>query len=177
MPENHCFYLTPRRSIKDGDSLWYTKNPVGHNTLGNVVKTLCSKGGIEGHHTNHSLRATTATRGLEAGIPEKCLMARTGHRSVDSLHQYQRESESMKVRVCEAIQNDKSMWQTDEAAGYDRDEKVEIEKKHQNETAEKEDGVEGSECARGNDREGMKMAYEKSKCCIVVNGGNVNFQF
>jgi integrase len=48
------------------------------------VKHLCEKAGIEGHYTNHSLRVTTATRGLEKGIAEKYVMERTGHRDVRS---------------------------------------------------------------------------------------------
>ena len=63
------------------------------------MKRLCDDAGITGNKTNHSLRATTATRGLEFGIPEKLLMERTGHRSVASLHQYQRPSEEEKMFV------------------------------------------------------------------------------
>jgi integrase len=53
---------------------------VGHNVLGQTVRNLCKKAGIDGNFTNHSLRATTVTRGLEKGVPEKLIMARTGHR-------------------------------------------------------------------------------------------------
>ena len=44
--------------------VWYTSNPVGHNKLGETVWRLCKEAGIQGRFTNHSLRATTATRGL-----------------------------------------------------------------------------------------------------------------
>ena len=67
--------------------------------MGNTVKRLCDVADITGNKTNHSLRATTATRGLELGIPEKLLMERTRHRSVASLHQYQRPSEEEKMLV------------------------------------------------------------------------------
>ncbi|CAB4030167.1 Zinc finger MYM-type 3 [Paramuricea clavata] len=40
------------------------------------------------HSTNHSLRTTTVTRGLEKGAPEKLIMARTGHRDRRSLLTY-----------------------------------------------------------------------------------------
>ena len=40
-----------------------------------------------------------STRGLELGIPEKLLMERTGHRSVASLHKYQRPSEEENTMV------------------------------------------------------------------------------
>jgi integrase len=35
--------------------------------------------------TNHSLRATGATRLFEANVPEKLIQERTGHRSIDAL--------------------------------------------------------------------------------------------
>ena len=72
-----------------GFSLVYWK-PVGKRTLGLTVEKLRKTAGIEGHYTNHSLRATTATRGLAKGIPEKFVMERTGHRDVKSLQKYQR---------------------------------------------------------------------------------------
>lgn len=75
---------------------------------------LCIKAGISGNHTNHSLRATTVTRGLENEIPQKCLMARTGHRSLEALQEYERESDVMKLRICEAIHNDKPIWEIEE---------------------------------------------------------------
>ena len=83
--------------------MWFTLNPVGHNTLGNTVKHLCEKAGIEGHYTNHSLRVTTATRGLEKGIAEKYVMERTGHRDVRSLQRYQRPNVQQKIEISRAF--------------------------------------------------------------------------
>ena len=83
--------------------MWFTLNPVEHNTLGNRVKNLCEKAGIEGHYTNHSLRVTTATRGLEKGIAEKYVMERTGHRDARSLHRYQRPKVQQKIETSRAF--------------------------------------------------------------------------
>lgn len=83
--------------------MWFTSNPVGHNTLGDTVKNLCRDAGIEGYYTNHSLRATTATRGLEKGIAEKFIMERTGHRDVRSLQRYQRPTVQKKVEISRAF--------------------------------------------------------------------------
>ena len=77
--------------------------PVGHNTLGSTVKELCKKAGIEGNRTNYSLRATTAKKGIGQGIPGKLLMERTGHRSVSSLHMYQRPTEYQRKVVSLAL--------------------------------------------------------------------------
>lgn len=76
---------------------------MGYNTLGGTVKKLCKDAGIEGNYTNHSLRATTATRGLAKGIPDKFIMERTGHRDIRSLQKYQRPSIESKVQMSKAF--------------------------------------------------------------------------
>ena len=58
---------------------------------------------IEGQFTNHSLRATTATRALKKGIPDKFVMQRTGHRDVRSLQKYQRPETSTKIEFSKAF--------------------------------------------------------------------------
>ena len=41
-----AFYLTPLK--KPNGNVWYTKTPVGHNTLGRTVSCLCKTSGIQG---------------------------------------------------------------------------------------------------------------------------------
>ena len=99
-----ALYLTPKRKVSSDDEVWYTKTPVGKNTLRKVVQDMCRDAGIEGYKTNHSLRATTCTIGLEKGVPEKLVMERTGHRTVKSLHTYQRVSDAQKEIVSDVLQ-------------------------------------------------------------------------
>ena len=80
------------------------KNTSWKNTLRKVVQDMCRDAGIEGYKTNHSLRATTCTIGLEKGVPEKLIMERTGHRTVKSLHTYQRVSYAQKEIVSDVLQ-------------------------------------------------------------------------
>ena len=58
--EHDSFYLTPLRNPRS--IVWYQVTPVGHHTLANTVKWMCSSAGVDGYKTNHSLRVTTATR-------------------------------------------------------------------------------------------------------------------
>ena len=88
------FYLTPLRKLKG--NVWYSKVPVGHNTLSKTVGRLCKKAGISGYKTNHSLRVTSATRLFQSGVDEQLIMSHTGHRSVDGVCTYKRESEQQK---------------------------------------------------------------------------------
>ena len=72
-----AFYLKPLKKPKQ--DCWFTAVPLGHNTLNNMMKTMCKAAGITGHKTNHSLRATTATRLFHAGVDEQLIMEHTGH--------------------------------------------------------------------------------------------------
>lgn len=90
-------------------SVWFTSNPIGFNTLSDTVKTLCKDAEIKGYHTNHSLRATTATRGLDKGIPDKFVMERTGHRDIKSLQSYQRPSIEQKIEISKAFESTVSL--------------------------------------------------------------------
>ena len=85
-----------------GIVFWFTSNPVGHK-LGNVVSKMCKDPDLKGQFSNHSLRATTATRGLEKGILDKLIMECTGHRDIRSLQRYQRPDVSTKIEISEAL--------------------------------------------------------------------------
>ena len=67
---------------------WYANRVVGHNLLGSTVKRLCSNAGITGHKSNHSLRATAATRLFHHRVDEQMIMKVTGHRSLDGVRSY-----------------------------------------------------------------------------------------
>ena len=69
-----------------------------------MVKEMCSAAGIKGHKTNHSLRATAATRLFHAGIDEQLIMERTGHHSVDGVRSYKRTSQQQ-VKVLSDVLN------------------------------------------------------------------------
>jgi integrase len=55
-----------------------------------VVKKLIAKAGIPGDSAGHSLRAGLATAAA-AGVRERAIMTRTGHRSLATLRKYIRE--------------------------------------------------------------------------------------
>ena len=88
------FYLTPLKRPK-GDT-WYSKMPIGHNTLSKTVSRVCSDAGISGFKTIHCLRVTTATRLFHSGADQQLIMSHTGHRSVDGVRTYKRESKDRK---------------------------------------------------------------------------------
>ena len=62
---------------------------------------LCKAAGIEGFKTNHSLRATTATRLYNSGVDEQLVMERTGHRSIEG--DYKRTSEEQRQTLSDIL--------------------------------------------------------------------------
>jgi len=61
------------------DECWYDARAVGHNILAGNVRRLCKEAWLNGYFTNHSLKATTATRLFEAGVNKQLILLRTGH--------------------------------------------------------------------------------------------------
>ena len=99
-PEN-ALYLQPLKKPRAG--CWFSAKPLGHNPLDNMVKQMCKAAGIEGYKTNHSLRATTATRLYQAGVDEQLIMERTGHRSLDGVRSYKRTSQQQKEALSDIM--------------------------------------------------------------------------
>ena len=64
---------------------------------------MCKDADLQGQFSNHSLRATTATRGLVKGISDKLIMERKGHRDIRSLQRYQRPDVSTKIEISKAL--------------------------------------------------------------------------
>ena len=74
-----AFYLKTLSNLKS--DCWFCNVRISHNVLQKMVPNLFKVAGIEGHFTNHSLRATSATWLFEAQIDEQLIMQRTGRSS------------------------------------------------------------------------------------------------
>ena len=64
-----------------------------------MVRDMCQAAGITGFKTNHSLRATTATRLFHAGVDEQLIMERTGRRSLDGVRSYKRTCSEQQQQI------------------------------------------------------------------------------
>ena len=100
-PKRNSFYLKPLK--KPTTHCWYSREPLGHNKLSQVVSEMCKEAGIVGYYTNHSLRATSATRLFNAGADEQLIMERTGHRSIDGVRSYKRTSENQQQEISDIL--------------------------------------------------------------------------
>lgn len=89
--ERDFFYARPLIAVPfDQKKPWFYSMPIGKNSLNSMFKDMCAEAGVSGHKTNHSLRATGASELFEAGVPEKIIKERTGHRSLEALRLYER---------------------------------------------------------------------------------------
>ena len=104
--EKDLFYVRPLDKVAtEPNSPWYSAVPLGKHTLQSKMKYMCASGGIKGHKTNHSLRATAATEMFRCGAPEKLIQERTGHRSVEALRTYEHLEESQHKAVSSLLSN------------------------------------------------------------------------
>ena len=85
-------YLRPR--AKPTPSTWYCDQPYGKNKVGQVVKDVCKTANVEGKFSNHSLRASNATRMFQNNISEQVIKEITGHKS-DCVRVYKRTSDGL----------------------------------------------------------------------------------
>jgi len=107
--DKDVFYLTPLPKVPaDPTKPWFKTVPVGKNRLNMMLKEMCAEAGITTNYTNHSLRAYGATTMFQAGVPEKLIKQRTGHRSLESLHQYEHTSESQLLDVSNVVSSDQN---------------------------------------------------------------------
>jgi len=79
--------------------------PVGRNRLNAMLKEMCQEAKLSAKFTNHSLRAYGATTLFQAGVSEKLIQQRTGHRSLEALRQYEQTSESQLADISNVISN------------------------------------------------------------------------
>ena len=100
--EKDTFYIQPVASF-DGSKPWYTAKAIGKNTLAKMVKEICVDASICGRKTNHSLRATGVSDLFQAGVPDKIIKERSGHLSMDGLHQYQRTTSEQEENVSKVL--------------------------------------------------------------------------
>lgn len=73
------FYLRPL--VNPRPDCWYMIQPMGIHTISGIVRKLARQIGIKGKVSNHSCRATCASRIYQGKCDEQLVMEKTGHRS------------------------------------------------------------------------------------------------
>ena len=70
------------------DELWYSRQPLGHNTLNELMKIISISACLHQIYTNHHIRATTITLLDSAAIEARHIMRTSGHKSEASIRSY-----------------------------------------------------------------------------------------
>ena len=137
--QHDYFYLRPVKQV-GSDGFWYTTQVVGRNTLAKMVPNMFVEAGIEKNATNHSLRSTGTSQLFCAGVPEKIIMQRTGHKSLDGVCAYERTSGEQQMAVSKILteQNGRQSGQFNDVVGSIEKEKKYIPVKNENTVPETE---------------------------------------
>ncbi len=86
-----CFYWQPLAAAPvKKEAPWFAAVTCGKNWLAKIVSLMFIEAGIAERKTNHSLRAAGVSQLFEAGVDEKIIQSRSGHRSTEALRMYER---------------------------------------------------------------------------------------
>ena len=100
------FYCKPKAKFNMDEQCWYHNTPIGHNLLGTKLTDMFAETGLNCENIcNHSLRATGISRIDNSGVPEKLIMERSGHLSVEGIRSYERTSDAQRQQVSRILSN------------------------------------------------------------------------
>ncbi len=111
-PES-SFYFKPLTKFTHQSTCiaWFSKQSIGHNTLTKMMSSICISAGVQGFKTNHSLRATSATRLYQKGVDEQLIMERTGHRAIEGVRTYKHTNKDQEQVVSNLLQRNNNQVQ------------------------------------------------------------------
>ena len=99
--DDHFFF---RPKADDGSGVpKFASQPVGRNKLAQIIPEMCRAAGIPGRKTGHSGKVTCATVLHQQDFSDQLIKERTGHRSLESLHQYKRTGTDQQFEVSMAL--------------------------------------------------------------------------
>ena len=100
-PKNPYLWQTPLKSgKKKGDpNIWYGLQHMGKNTLSGFMKDVSKECGLSTMYTNHSIRVTGITVLTRQNFTNSEIMAVSGHKSVQSLVNYQKTRDVQKLEM------------------------------------------------------------------------------
>lgn len=102
--ECDCLFQTPKQTCPTGPGPWYTKTPMGKNTLGNMMKNLSHRAKLSKNYTNHCIRTTSIRILDKEGFNDREICQVSGHNNQSSLASYTgRVSANQKMSMSNAF--------------------------------------------------------------------------
>lgn len=105
-PMNHRLFQHPLVSYKLLEDVWFRNEPIGKNTLSNMMQRISSKAGLSMQYTCHSVRASTISILYRAGIPTQSIINITKHKNEASLSHYISGLSNAQKRECSSVLTD-----------------------------------------------------------------------
>lgn len=102
-PGISAFFQYPKRDWRPSDKIWYEARPLGVNTLASMMKRISEAANLSKSYTNHCVRATAITLWSDAGIPNRHIMAISGHRNEQSLVHYNSRPSTSQLHNCSEV--------------------------------------------------------------------------
>lgn len=105
------FYLAINtRKSPDSNKLWYKCQPLGINSLSSIMKSMFQDAEIERHGgtakvTNHSARKTLVQKLKKSKVQDTDVVQVTGHKSLQSLIDYDEMDEERQQEVSHLLEN------------------------------------------------------------------------
>ena len=115
-PKSESIFQYPRKNWSFDDNTWYEARPVGVNSLDSMMKNISKAASLSKLYTNHSVRATAITLWSNAGIPNRHIMAISGHRNEQSLAHYNTHPSTSQLRSCSEVLSNSLVNGTTESA-------------------------------------------------------------
>ncbi|CAB5375165.1 unnamed protein product [Rhizophagus irregularis] len=102
------FYLQPNNTSWLETNIWYKKDHVGKNKLGNFMKKIGRETQIDipiELLSNHSGRKTATQILQDQEVPEQAIMQLTGHKSVQGVRAYKKVNENQQLNTLNTLIN------------------------------------------------------------------------
>ena len=112
MHDDSPFYLAIKHNRRSSDDKWYKNAPLGEKELSKILKSICQNASIPGRKTNHSVRKTTVSNLLHAGVAPNMITQLTGHANVNSINNYAVASKAQQQEMSNILQNPASATTT-----------------------------------------------------------------
>ena len=101
-PDNKFLWQKPLQNPKTPD-VWYGLQYYGKNTLGKFMGEVSTNCNLSRHYTNHSIRVTGITVLTRMKFSPSEIMSVSGHKSVQSLTNYQRTKPKQKIQMGDVL--------------------------------------------------------------------------
>ena len=105
---SYPFFLAANHKVWREKSVWYKVSPLGKNQIANFLPKVAQNAGLQAcgkKIANHSVRKTSITRLLDAGIPENYVTQLSGHKNLQSLSSYKSASLTHQRQMSDTLQH------------------------------------------------------------------------